>query len=585
MGDSRAMRLISAESDCLHLAMGWTREDLGKRHVMIQSSYGESHPGSSHLLQLSGAVRDGVLEAGARPTLFACTDMCDGVAQGSLGGNYSLASRDFLCAMLEVQAVASLTDGMVLLSSCDKSLPAHLMAAGRLNLPTIILPGGCMAAGAEFMACDQMWSKRRDVDNGLITREAFECMSAGASPTAGACQQFATAGTMQAMAEALGLALPGTAVIPVTNTALQRAARAAGKQISRLMETGLRARDIMTRKAFENAITVHAAIGGSTNAIMHMLAAAWEAGTDIGLDDFDRIHRGTPYLSNTQATGDYPTEYFWYAGGLPALMWELRDLLHLDAVTVTGKTLGENLETARRGGYIMQRQFLKNVHLKPEKIIHPRSRPIGTDGGIAILRGNLAPIGAVVKHSAILPELRQHIGPAKVFDTEDSGILALLSGTIQPGDIIVIAGFGPKAAGMPELFRISEVIAADDVLARSVAIITDGRYSGCTRGPAIGYVCPEALEGGPIGRVLAGDVIRIDIPGRKLDVVEGMHDGKILSGDALLQSRHTDPARFARPDLPRDGALALFRANARPGLLGGNMVALPAGPRTVPPMG
>ena len=572
MGRNQDMRAVSAESDCLHLAMGWDWKDLDKPQVLIQSSYGESHPGSSHLLHLSGAVRDGVFEAGARPAVFACTDMCDGVAQGSLGGAYSLASRDFLCHMLEIQAVASPADGLALLSSCDKSLPAHLMAAGRLNLPTIILPGGCMAAGAGFSACDQMWSKRRERDAGAIGEQEFLCLSACASPSAGACQQFGTAGTMQAMAEALGLALPGTALIPATSTALTRAAREAGRQAVELIRRGITARDIMVREAFANAITVHAAVGGSANAVMHILAAAFEAGVDIGLADFDRIHKSTPYLANIQATGEYPTEYFWYAGGLPALMWELRDLLHLDVLTASGRSLGENLAAAHSEGYFLQRQGLRNLGLRPGDIIRPRARPAGEDGGVAVLRGNLAPIGALVKHSAVLPEMRDHTGPARVFDTEDDGIRAILQGGIKPGDVIVVAGFGPRAAGMPELFRISEIIAANDTLARTTAIITDGRYSGCTRGPAIGYVCPEALENGPIGLVQDGDLIRIDIPGRKLCLVQGRHEGVALSGDELLARRKPDAKRFLRPELPAQGALAVYRRLARPGLLGGNMV-------------
>lgn len=584
MGNSREMRACSAESDALHLAMGWSFDDLEKPHIMIHSTYGESHPGSSHLLTLSQAVRDGILEASGRPALFCCTDMCDGVAQGGLGGYYSLASRDFMCCMCEIQAVSTMTDGLVLLSSCDKSMPAHLMAAGRLNLPTIVMPGGCMAAGAGYNACDTMWERRRELWAGALTQERYTDICAGACPGAGACQQFATASTMQAMAEALGLALPGSALIPVTNTELTRMARAAGKQILELVHKGIRSRDILTREAFENAITVHAAVGGSTNAIVHLLAAAHEAGVPLTLADFDRIHRRTPYLVDVQASGKYPTEYFWYAGGVPALMWELRELLHLDVLTATGRTLGENLEACSKTGFFRQRQFLQNYGLTPEEIIHPLDNPRGADGGIAILTGNLAPVGAVVKHSAVLPEMQCHVGKAAVFQTEDEAIAAIREKRIAPGNVIVISGWGLQAAGMPELFRISDEIASDAVLARTTAIITDGRYSGCTRGPAIGYVCPEAAEGGPIGLLRTGDTIAIDIPARTLSLLEGVYEGQIMNGDALLCARRrTAPPWTPHVQIPDQGALGIYRRLAALGLLGGNMSACHYNNSSVPP--
>ncbi|MBR4150917.1 MAG: dihydroxy-acid dehydratase [Firmicutes bacterium] len=573
MSSSKEMRECSAESDALHLAMGWSFEDLGKKHIIIESTYGESHPGSSHLLALSHDVRDGVLESGGRPAMFCCTDMCDGVAQGGVGGYYSLMSRDFICAMCEIHAMSTMADGIVLLSSCDKSMPAHIMAAARLNIPTVIVPGGSMAAGAGFRACDTMWESRRELWRGKVSEEQYGCIAAGACPGAGACQQFATASTMQAMAEALGMALPGSALIPVTNTALSRSAVLAGRQAVKLAERGLNSREIMTREAFLNAVTVHAAVGGSANAIMHLIAAANEAGVRLDLDDFDRIHRNTPYMVNVQSTGKYPTEYFWYAGGLPALMWEIRDLLDLDVMTVTGEPLGANLEKCHKTGYYLQRQFLENYGLDAEEIISPRSAPRGSDGGIAILKGNIASIGAVIKHSAVLPEMMHHTGPAKVFNTEDQAIEALNSGKIVPGDIIVVFGWGIKTSGMPELFRLSDEIASNDLLARTTAIITDGRYSGCTRGPAIGYLCPDAADGGEIGYIRDGDMIEIDIPGRRLDLVEGEFEGKNYPGAELLELRRANMKIDLPeiPGLPEGGALSVFRQLARSPLLGGNI--------------
>lgn len=568
MGNSKLMREISAESDCLHLGMGWSFGDLERPHVMLQSAYGESHPGSSHLLTLSHSARDGVLQSGGRPATFVVTDMCDGVAQGNVGNNYSLLSRDFIAYMIEIQVVSTLVDGLVLMSSCDKSLPAHIMAAARMKLPTVIIPGGTMSAGAAFSACDQMWEKRREVESGTISQYEYDKMCAEACPTAGACQQFGTAGTMQAMAEALGLALPGSAVTPVANTALMRNAVASGEQVINLIKKGITSKDILTREAFENAVTVHAAIGGSANAIVHIIAAANEAGIDFTISDFDKIHQRTPYISNTQSTGMFPTEYFWYAGGIPSLMLEIRDLLNPKVMTVTGKTLGENLdEWEKNRTASFRRKYLKNFRIDWREVIKPSSQPIREDGGIAILKGNLAPGGAIVKHSAVLPEMQVHRGKAKVFENEVDAVKAVVNREIEQGDIIFVTGCGPKAMGMPELFRIGDAIACDPVLSKSVAVVTDGRYSGCTKGPAIGYVCPEAVNGGPVGLVRTGDIIQIDIPARKISLVEGLLDNEILSGDELIQRR-----TFENKYEQANGVLGLYQRLAQAALLGGNII-------------
>jgi dihydroxy-acid dehydratase len=574
MLQSEEIRNTSAESDCLHYGMGWSTEDLTKPHIMIQSSYGDSHPGSSHLLELSSHVRDGVLEAGGRPCMFFVTDMCDGIAQGSLGNNYSLLSRDFMAAMIEIQARSTLCDGMVLLASCDKSMPAHIMAAARIARTAIIMPGGCMSAGASFFCCDQMWNFRRLVQREQLTNTEFNEMSMGACPSAGACQQFGTAGTMQAIAEALGLALPGTAVIPVTNNAIVRAARKAGNQVMRLLAEGITTKDILNKKAFENAITVHAAIGGSTNAIVHLLAAANEAGVSITLDEIDRIHRNTPYLTNTLSTGKYPTEFFWYAGGIPALMNEIRELLHADALTVTGKTLGENLDAwERHDRSENNRRYLVNYNLHYRDVIASRERPYSADGGIAILRGNIAPLGAIVKHSAVAPEMMHIRGRVHVFTSEDEAIKKMSKGGINAGEIIAVIGQGPRANGMPELFRLGDIIAMDPLLSRSVAVITDGRYSGCTKGPAIGYICPEAVANGPIGLLQTGDMIEIDIPKRLISLVEGVDkEGQVTKGDLLLEQRRcSSHFRHSKISLGRSGALEIYRHLAQQALCGGNM--------------
>ena len=563
---SATMRATSAESDCLHLGMGWTYQDLSKLHVMIQSSYGESHPGSSHLMQLSNSVRDGVLESGARPAAFVVTDMCDGVAQGSTGNHYSLPSREFIANMVEIQARATFCDGIVFISSCDKSVPAHLVAAGRLNIPALFMPGGVMANGACSLSCDAMWDIRRSVRSGKLTEAEFERLSASACPTQGACQQFGTAGTMQAMAEALGMALPGTSLIPVSNTAIHRACRAAGAHVKMLIERDIRPRDIMVKEAFCNAISVHAAIGGSLNAVMHLIAAARNAGVEIGVDDFERIHRRTPYLADVLSTGQYPTEYFWYAGGVHALMWEIRELLELDVMTVTGRTLGENLELWKRSGESeTTRMFLSNYRLEWRDIIHPVDKPRGKDGAVTVLRGNIAPQGALIKHSAVPPEMMVHRGRAAVFVNEDDALEGLEDGRVRPGDVIVIVGQGPRACGMPEMFRVGEVIARKPELLKTTAVMTDGRYSGCTIGPTVGYVCPEAADGGPIGKVKTGDVIEINVPERTIT---------LIGGDVLLMEREGfQPVDADENPGDGNGVLNLYRKNALPALQGGGIKA------------
>ncbi|MGI6286733.1 dihydroxy-acid dehydratase [Neomoorella humiferrea] len=569
---SKYIRNINAESDALHLGMGWNKKDLEKPQIIIESAYGESHPGSSHLLDLSLVARDGVLEAGGQPAIFMVTDICDGVAQGNKGMELSLLSRDFMAAMIEIQVSTSMCDGLLLISSCDKSLPAHLLAAARLNVPTIVIPGGCMIAGGHFLGCDQMWELRRKKEKGELSEIEFAAYEAAACPSAGACQMMGTAGTMQVLAESLGLALPGSALIPTCNNELKRAAKQAGKQLLYLVEQGINAREILTKEAFENAITVHAAVGGSTNAILHLLAIANEAGVKLDVEVFDRIHKHTPYLTNVLSTGQFPTEFFWYAGGVPALMVEIRDLLHLDVLTITGKTLGENLEawiTSERRYY--QESFLANYCISKSEVIRPRSNPIGDDGGIAILKGNLAPMGAVIKHSAVDPEMRHHIGLARVFLQEDEAIKALYSGAIHEGDVIVIPYQGPKACGMPEMFRISDAIASNPRLARTTAVITDGRYSGCTRGPAIGYVSPEAFDGGPLALVRDNDVIEIDIPKRQLNLIgeAGISEG-VKRGEGILAARAVG---WRRPELSeKRGALGIYQKLVKPSLSGAFMI-------------
>jgi dihydroxy-acid dehydratase len=505
--------------------MNWTEEDLSKPQVLVESALGMGHPGTFHFGPLIDEVSHGVFEAGGKPGVFTVSDVCDGVIQATAGMSYSLVSRDVIAAMVEIHALAHPHDGMVLISGNDKSVPAHLLAIARCNLPSILLPGGTQLNAPDYVTSDLTWGIGMSVERGETPPEELELRQQTACPTCGACQFMGSASTGQVMAEALGLALPGSALTPCFLTKHLRYARATGKRSVNLINEDIRPRDILTRKAFENAITIHAATGGSTNALIHLPAIAYEAGLDITIDDFDRIHRAVPVLANVKTTGRYPVEYFWYAGGLPRLMLELRDVLHLDCLTVTGKTLGENLEEIEKSQFFFEERigYLRNYKINLDEIIRPRSNPFGEEGGIAILRGNIAPGGAVIKAFSVPKEMHVHTGAARVFDTEDEALDSLigrnLAKKVAPGEVVVIRYEGPRANGMPEMYFASAIIAADPALNHTTALITDGRYSGATKGPCIGHVTPEAIDGGPIALVEEDDLIEINIPERRFGIV------------------------------------------------------------------
>jgi dihydroxy-acid dehydratase len=560
---SQRLRNVNFQGDALRLGMNWTEEDLSKPQVLVDSAYGMGHPGTFHFRPLIEEVSNGVFEAGGKPGVFTVSDICDGIAQAHAGMSYSLVSRDIMAAMIEIHALGHPHDGMVLISGNDKSVPAHLVAIARCNIPAILLPGGTQLNGPNFVTSDQLWGLGAAVDRGELPREELEHAQSVACPTCGACQFMGSASTGQVLAEALGLALPGSALIPSPLTKHLRYARTVGKQILRLIEQNLTPRQILTRDAFENAIILHAAVGGSTNTLLHLPAIAREVGVRLTIDDFDRIHRRVPVLANAKTTGRYPVEYLWYAGGVPAVMLELRDLLHLDCVTVTGKTLGENLEDIERSTFFLEtRGYLNNVNVRQEEVLRPRSDPFGPEGGIAVLRGNLAPGGAVVKYFSVPREMHLHTGPARVFDTEDSAVRALLDRRVQPGDVVVIRYEGPRANGMPEMYFATAIIAADPNLSHSTAVVTDGRYSGAAKGPAVGHVTPEALDGGPIALLEDGDLIEINIPDRLLSMV-GVR-GQHLEPEQVERVMADRRAAWSPPP-PRQtsGILALFSRVAR----------------------
>jgi dihydroxy-acid dehydratase len=409
-----------------------------------------------------------------------------------------------------------------------------------------------------------MWELGAQVERGELPREDLESAQRYACPSCGAYQFMGSASTGQVLSEALGLALPGSALTPAPLTKLLRYARATGKQAVRLIQANLTARRILTRDAFENAIIIHAAVGGSTNALLHLPVAAREAGVDITIDDFDRIHRRVPVLANLKTTGVYPVEYFWYAGGVPAIMLELRDMLHQNCLTVTGKTLGENLDDiAGSPAYLAERLgYLKNVKVPRDDIIRPRDEPFGTDGGVAVLYGNLAPGGAMVKAFSVPREMQVHTGRARVFEFEEEAVHALVARQIKPGDVLVIRYEGPRANGMPEMYYAAAILSSDPALNTTTAIVTDGRYSGAMKGPCIGHVAPEAIEGGAIALVTEGDLIEINVPERRLAIVG-------VSGEARtpdeVEAVLADRKRIWKPLRPRhdSGILELYSRVAR----------------------
>ena len=579
--------------DPLRMGMGWRVEDLDKPQIMVESTFGDSHPGSAHLNRFVEEAVQGVNESGGKAARYFATDMCDGIAQGHDGINYSLPHRDAIVNLVEAQANATGFDGGVFIASCDKSMPAMLMSIGRLKeMSAIVVTGGVMEAHMlpkqyvaqdpacainELLTLEQIGKYDAWEKTGVIPTDQLEYYKHNACPSCGACSFMGTASTMQIMAEALGLMLPGTALMPATAPELAEAARQAGRQLMELVKQGIRAEDIVTMKSFENAIMVHAAISGSTNATMHLPAIAHEFGFTIDADTFDRMHRGAHYLLNIRPSGDWPAQYFYYAGGVPRVMEEIKSMLHLDVLTVTGKTLGENLEELKKNGFYehcdqILREKTKALGLTVSRtdIIHDFDHAKGTDGSIAILRGNLAPEGCVIKHTACPKNMFKATLRAKPYDSEEECIDAVLHGKVQPGDAVFIRYEGPRGSGMPEMFYTGEAVCADPKLAASVALITDGRFSGASRGPVIGHVSPEAAAGGPIAFVEEGDLIEIDVEARRLEIV-GIHGERKTPEeiDAVLKERRKNWKGFT--SRYRHGLLKLYAEHAVSAMKGAYM--------------
>ena len=561
---SQKLRKIAPELDPLRIGTGWKPEDLSKPQVMIESTAGDSHPGSGHLMRLVEAARKGINDAGGYGARYFCTDICDGESQGHDGINFSLASREMIANMIEIHANATPFDAGVFIASCDKGMPGNLIGMARVNIPSVMVTGGTMSAGPELLTLEQLGMYSAKYERGEIDEAKLTWAKHNACPSCGACSFIGTASTMQIMAEALGLTLPGSALLPATSPDLIDYAYNAGKRAVELAYEGLKPSDIVTMDSLENAIMVHAAISGSTNCLLHLPAIAHEYGLTITGDTFDRLHRGAHYILDLRPAGKWPAEFFYYAGGVPAIMEEIRGVLHLDAMTITGKTLGENLDALKANGFYERCQkWLEEankkygINITREDIIRPYDKAIGTEGSIAVLKGNLAPEGAVIKHTACPKEMYKAVLNARPFDSEEECLDAVLHHKVQKGDAVFIRYEGPKGSGMPEMFYTSEAISSDKELGRAIALITDGRFSGASTGPVIGHCSPEAMAGGPIALVEEGDMIELDVFARKLNIVGVKGERKTPEEmDAILAERKKNWKPHAKKY--KRGVLRLF---------------------------
>lgn len=489
-------------------ALGYTEEERRRPLIGIVNSYNEVVPGHMNLDKITEAVKMGVAMAGGTPVVFPAIAVCDGIAMGHVGMKYSLVTRDLIADSTECMAMAHGFDGLVCIPNCDKNVPGLLMAAARVNIPTIFVSGGPMLAGnvhGQKRSLSSMFEAVGSVAAGSMTMEELSEFEEKVCPTCGSCSGMYTANSMNCLTEALGMGLRGNGTIPAVYSERIRLAKHAGMKIMELVEKDIRPRDIMTEKAFLNALTVDMALGCSTNSMLHLPAIAHEAGVELNLDIANDLSAKTPNLCHLAPAGPTYMEDLNEAGGVYAVMKELtkKDLLYLDLPTVTGKTVGENIENAAN---------------KNPEVIRPVENPYSQTGGIAVLKGNLAPDSGVVKRSAVVPEMMVHEGPARVFDCEEDAIDAIKGGKIVAGDVVVIRYEGPKGGpGMREMLNPTSAIAGMG-LGSSVALITDGRFSGASRGASIGHVSPEAAVGGPIALVEEGDMISINIPKNSLNV-------------------------------------------------------------------
>jgi len=497
----------SSHRRVIYKAIGYSDEDLAKPLIGVVNTWNEASPGHAHLKEVAKHVKAGIWQAGGTPFEFSVFATCGNIAIGTENLKYELVIRDVLAASIEIMAKVHLFDGLVLLSSCDNIIPGEIMAAERLNIPSIIVTGGPMYPGrykGKVVVTSDVNEAVTALGTGKITEEEILAMENHVCPGPGACPILGTANTMQILSEALGMSLSGSSTVPAQSSERLRIAKQSGKKIVELVKNKIKPSDIITEKSLRNAVMVDIAIGGSTNAILHILAFANELGIKFNLEIFDEYSKKIPCICNVKPNGKYTVVDLHFAGGVPAVMRELQDFLFLDCMTVDGKTLKENLS-----------KFKGKVD---RKIIYPITKPLTKEGGLAILKGNLAPNGAIVRTTAMSKEMLKFKGPARVFNGDQEAYDALRKNMIHEGEVIVVRYEGPKGApGMKEVMLSCDALVALG-LDRKVALITDGRFSGFNRGPIIGHISPEAMEGGPIALLKNGDIIEINIPERKLSV-------------------------------------------------------------------
>ena len=497
---------LRAPQRSLLKALGLDNRDLEKPFIAVVNSYSEIVPGHAHLRTLAEAVKQGVASAGGQPFEVNTIAICDGIAMGHEGMKYSLPSRDLIADSIELVVEAHRFDGMVLVCSCDKVVPGMLMAAARLNIPSIAVTGGPMMPGSyggAEITLTKIFEAVGEAAKGAITLEELKRIEECVCPGPGSCSGMFTANTMACLVEAMGMGLPEVGTAPAVSAERLRIARRSGELVVEMVREGLRSRDVMTHKAFLNAIAVDVALGGSTNTALHLPAIAREAGVELELDEFDKMSRVVPQLCTISPNGPHTVYDLHLAGGVMALMSEIKDFLHLDALTVTRKTVGE---------------LIRDFKVKDREVIRSISDPVMREGGLAVLKGSLAPRGSVVKIAAVPKSMWKFKGIAKVFNSEEEAVEAIMKRRIEGGDVVVIRYEGPKGGpGMREMLTPTSLIVGMD-LWEKVALVTDGRFSGATRGLAVGHVSPEAAEGGPIAKVVDGDLITIDVEKRRIDV-------------------------------------------------------------------
>jgi len=521
-------------------ALGLTDQEISRPFIGVINTWSEINPGHVHLRRLASSVKLGVASAGATPFEINTIGLCDGIAQGHPGMRAILPSRDLIADSIELATIANGFDALVLLASCDKIVPAVLMAAARLDMPAIVVTGGPMMPGrykgrelAVYEAREALGQYLR----GDIALDELQEIEASICPGPGSCSMMGTANSMSALTEALGMSLPGCATAHAISSKKEALARQSGIQIVRLLEEDLRPSMIMRPEAVRNSVTVAMAMGCSTNVVLHTLALARELDQELTLKEFDAISRGTPFICDIKPSGARSLLALEEAGGVPAVISELRDLLDLDCLTVSGTTVGENVSSAEN---------------HDPQVIRPLTKPLRPEGGIAVLEGNLSPYGCVVKQSAVAPQMMVHRGPAKVFDGEKAAMVAIRGGQISPGNVVVIRYEGPRGGpGMPEMLMPTATLMGLG-LGESVSLVTDGRFSGATKGACIGHVSPEAACGGPIALVEEGDVIEIDIPQRRLNL--------LVPPEELARRRE----EWGAPQSPLRGYLRLYANNVGP---------------------